>query len=161
MIYIPLWFKLFSQKQKALHDCNTALVVLFIKVRRGGELSPSQVEQKSQPIKSKKKKFEKNKNKSKTKTVSRVTPTEKKKKTCIVSRVLHCTTGSGYLLKIIHWIYFTVLTCDTKKVRARQTTWYAWQLHDKRTSHCARHVLFSFFLCKIKTVGGGKMSLWG
>lgn len=33
----------------------------------------------------------------------------------IVSRVLHCTTRGGELLKIIHCIYFTVLTCDTKK----------------------------------------------
>lgn len=39
MISIPLWFKLFlfSQKQKALHVCNTDFV-LFIKVQRGEEL---------------------------------------------------------------------------------------------------------------------------
>lgn len=35
MIYIPLWFKLslLSQKQKALHERNTAHFVLFIKVQ--------------------------------------------------------------------------------------------------------------------------------
>lgn len=71
MIYIPLWLKLFlfSQKQKAFDECNTALFVLFIKVQRGAELEFSGL------IKKKKQKQKPTK-----KTVSRVTPTEEERK---------------------------------------------------------------------------------
>lgn len=83
------------------------------------------------------------------KTTSQVTPTEKQKGESIALSLGYYTALQGVdkLLKIIHWIYFTALTCDTKKVRALQTIWYAWQ----RTLLTVL-VMFFFFAKKKKTL---------
>lgn len=80
------------------------------------------------------------------KTISQVTPTEKQKGESIALSLGYYTALQGVdkLLKIIHWIYFTALTCDTKKVRALQTIWYAWQ----RTLLTV--LVMFFFFCKKK-----------
>lgn len=90
MIYIPLWLKLFlfSQKQKAFDECNTALFVLFIKVQRGAELEFSGL------IKKKEAKTKTNQKNSFPSYTNRRGKEKKKKTYCIVSRVIHCTTGS-------------------------------------------------------------------